>query len=55
VDDEYDFTGAERGKFYRKGAVFTVIRKPTPLPDDREQTLASAKRDDAPSTKRKKT
>jgi len=21
VDDEYDFTGAERGKFYRKGAV----------------------------------
>jgi hypothetical protein len=22
VDDEYDFTGAERGKFYRKGAVF---------------------------------
>jgi hypothetical protein len=21
VEDEYDFTGAERGKFYRKGAV----------------------------------
>ena len=50
MQDEYDFTGAQRGKFYRPGAILMVRPDLAPLPAERERTLAPDNRDPAPST-----